>query len=325
MTQNKPPKDWSKTFDSMLKDGTKLAQHWIPKGAAAAEKQARQVAQDVQQYRQRKRQQRVIKPRKARLLWWLPLPLIPATIFALIGGHFTELLANSAAYALFVVGAILTNNGFKQAVKQRQQHFQTGIRWPLKTFGALTVSAATTLTAWIGANHGLPIALTFGAGSFVAFVLLYGLEQNEQKNQQNPLMGNDQRVIKALQKAEQKILDIEAAAMKINQRELNQRLARINTLGRDILTEIARDPRDLQRARKFLNTYLDGTQRVVTGFAEAHKDNKSHPLEDNFRRVLISIEDVFEKQYQRLLENDLQDLDIQMEVLETQLKYEGLN
>ena len=316
--------NWTQALDSMLKDGVKLAQHWVPKGTAAAEKQARQTAKDLQNYRQRKQQQAALKPRKARLLWWLPLPLIPATILALIGGHFVELIANATSYSLFVIGAILTHRGFKQEVETQQQ-FLSSRQWPLKTLGAVTIAVATMITAWIGAGHGLPIALGFGGGAFAAFYILYGLEP--QKKTSSPLKRGEKnvRLVKALQQAEQKILNIELATKSITQPELNQRLFRISSIARDILVEIARDPRDLQRARKFLNTYLDGAQRVVTGFADAHKKDQSHPLEANFRRILASIEDVFSKQYQRLLENDLQDLDIQMEVLETQLKHEGLN
>lgn len=322
---NQSQKSWSKVLDSMLQDGAKLAERWIPKGAAAVEKRTRQAAQEIQHYRQQKLQQATLKPRKARLLWWLPLPLIPATILALTGGHFTALIANASAYALFVAGAILTHRGFIQEVDQQQQQFQLTRRWPLMTLGGLTVAVATTLTAWAGAGHGLPIALAFGAGAFAAFIMLYGLDPRRQTLGQQYQAGSNQRVTQALQQAEQKILSIEQAGLRIRQPEMNQRLTRISALAREILAEIARDPRDLQRARKFLNTYLDGAQRVVTGFAEAHGNNRNHPLEANFRRILVSIEDVFGQQYQRLLENDLQDLDIQMEVLETQLKHEGLN
>ncbi len=122
---NQPQKNWSQVLDAMLQDGTKLAGKWLPKGAAAIEKQARKTARNVQQYRQQKQQQASLKPRKARLLWWLPLPLIPATIFALTGGHFTELIANASAYALFIVAAMLTHRGFKQEIEQQQQQFQS--------------------------------------------------------------------------------------------------------------------------------------------------------------------------------------------------------
>jgi len=122
--------------------------------------------------------------------------------------------------------------------------------------------------------------------------------------------GNHQRVTEALQQAELKILSIEQAGSRIAQPELNQCLARIIALARKILAEIARDPRDLRRARKFLSTYLDGAQRVVSGYAEAHAKGQAHLLEANFRRILITIEETLEQQYQLLLENDLRDLDI---------------
>lgn len=315
----------SKVLDSMLQDGTKLAARWLPKGAAALKKQAQKTTKEVSNYRQRRQQQAVVKPRKARLLWLLPLPLIPATVLALINGQLFELFANAAAYALFVSGAILTRRGFLQAVEQQKPQFKITTRIPYKTLGGLTIAFATTLTAWAGAGYPLPVALTFGAGAFAAFVLLYGLDPRQQQVVIKSHDGNNQRVIEALQLAEQKIFAIEQASSNINQSEMNQRLTRIISLARDILAEIARDPDDLRRARKFLNTYLDGAQRVVTGYAQAHSDGRSHPLEANFRRILVSIEEVFGQQYQRLLENDLRDLDVQMEVLETQLKHEGLN
>ncbi len=84
------------------------------------------------------------------------------------------------------------------------------------------------------------------------------------------------------------------------------------------------DPRDLRRARKFLNVYLDGVQRVVEGYARTHQRAASPDLDANFRRVLTSIEEVFQEQRQKLLESDIMDLDVQIEVLTSQLKREGL-
>ncbi len=312
-------------LESLLRGGMDLAARWLPKGAAELEKRTRQTEKLVEDFRQRRRQAAALVPRKARLLWLLPLPLIPATVIALSSGQLSAFLANAGAYSLFLVGAMLARRGFQQEVLQQRLRFQAAGRWPFKTLGAVTVALATALTAWAGAGHAQPTALAFGAGAFVAFVLLYGLDPRRQAAVAQSRDANVQGVSAALQQAEQKILTIEQACGRIDPPELRQRLVRISALARDILTQIARDPRDLRRARKFLNTYLDGAQRVVSGFAEAHANGRAQLLEENFRRVLVTIEEVFEQQYQRLLENDLRDLDVQMEVLETQLKREGLN
>ena len=97
-----------------------------------------------------------------------------------------------------------------------------------------------------------------------------------------------------------------------------------DTLAGDILKLLEEDPRDLRRARKFLNVYLDGAQKVTEGYAKTHARVAAPDLDDNFRRVLVTIEEVFQEQQQKLLETDITDLDVQIEVLATQLKREGV-
>ncbi|HAO32370.1 MAG TPA: hypothetical protein DCQ84_05350, partial [Candidatus Competibacteraceae bacterium] len=101
-------------------------------------------------------------------------------------------------------------------------------------------------------------------------------------------------------------------------------LRRIVGQARQILTMLEEDPRDLRRARKFLNVYLDGAKQVTEGYAKTHGRLNTPELENNFRQVLATIEEVFGEQRQKLLEADLTDLDVQIEVLTTQLKREGV-
>ena len=321
----RPQQAWPDALESLAREGMNLAARWLPKGANALEKRAQQASQDILDYRRRRQEAAARTPRKARLLWLLPLPLIPATLIALAGGQFMTFLANACAYGLFVGGALLTRHGFRQEVDRQTQRFQTKAGLPFKTLGGISVTAATVLTAWGGVGHSVPTALAFGIGAFAAFALLYGLDPRQSSNVIESDDRNTERISAALQQAEQTILSIDQARRRINQAELSQRLERITVLAHEILEEIARDPKDFRRARKFLNTYLDGAQRVIAGYAKAHVNGHSDKLEDNFRRVLITIEEVFEQQHQRLLQNDLNDLDIQMEVLETQLRREGLD
>jgi hypothetical protein len=160
----------------MASEGGKLFAQWFPKGVTKLEKLARQQGKTLQNYRQQRQQAAALAPRKSRLLWLLPLPLIPAMLIALAGGQFAAFVGNACSYGLFLAGAMLTRYGFRQAVNQQQQRFQKSIRWPFKTLGGLTVALATALTAWAGAGHTLPIAIGFGAGAFAAFVLLYGVD-----------------------------------------------------------------------------------------------------------------------------------------------------
>jgi hypothetical protein len=63
---------------------------------------------------------------------------------------------------------------------------------------------------------------------------------------------------------------------------------------------------------------------VTEGYVRTHQQAQSQQLEANFRNVLTTIEDVFKEQQQKLLDNDVLDLDIKIEVLSEQLKREGV-
>jgi hypothetical protein len=47
-------------------------------------------------------------------------------------------------------------------------------------------------------------------------------------------------------------------------------------------------------------------------------------LEQNFKTALDTIESAFQEQRQKLLEEDMFDLDVKIEVLTTQLKHDGI-
>ena len=88
---------------------------------------------------------------------------------------------------------------------------------------------------------------------------------------------------------------------------------------------IEEDPRDLRRARKFLNVYLDSAKTVTENYAATSAKAHSPEMEAKFRAVLDDLKKTCEEQYAKLLENDTLDLDAQIEVLKVRLTKEGLS
>ena len=133
-----------------------------------------------------------------------------------------------------------------------------------------------------------------------------------------------EQVIEALTEAEAKLREIEQLAGSLNNRELTARLLRIVAQGRAVLAQIEKDPSDLRRARRFLVTYLDGTRDVVRKYQAQQSDLADTELAENFRHVLDTIERVFAEQEDVLKRNETMDLEVQIEVLRTQLEREGV-
>ena len=262
--------------------------------------------------------------RSGLLLFLLPLPILFAVLFSLFRGNLPNLMLYAASYALFLAGALLNRRGLHNEAEYQQRKIARMPRFPLKTLGAATVTLATALTAF-ASGYGVLISTYFGACAFMGCRFVYGPDPRGDKGVVDSHgLDDTDRIVDALDTAQRDIAAIEQANRNILNPELSNRLRRIVAEGRQILLLIEENPRDLRRARKFLNVYLEGARRVAEGYARTHRHSPSAELEENFRRVLSTIEDVFREQHQKLLEHDVMDLDVQIEVLATQLKREGV-
>jgi 5-bromo-4-chloroindolyl phosphate hydrolysis protein len=261
---------------------------------------------------------------KGTLLYLLPIPLFVGALLGLGAGRLDVVLADGGIFALFMAAADLTRRGLKAEQTQQILRFTRLQRVPLKTIGGLLTGLATGLAAFLSLHHGVGLSLAYSAVAMLGFHLVYGFEP---LGRPRAFATHDERARKvaaALAEAEGKLIELDRAAASIANPELKLRLRRIGAQGRSILNQIAERPTDLFRARKFLSVYLDGVKQVTDGYARTHHRADSRDLEQSFRNVLVTVEDVFEEQRQRLLKTDVMDLDIQIEVLKKQLEREGL-
>ena len=258
------------------------------------------------------------------LLYVLPLPLLLGAVIGLGAGHLDAFLGDGSGFALLMAGAWLNRRGIRAARAEQRVRFVRLQRWPLKTLAGALTALGAGVAAYFAAGHGLPISLAFAGVAGLGFHLAYGFEPLARPQ---PFDIGDERarqVAEALGEAEARLLEVERSAAAMTNPELKARVRRISAQGRDILNQIAERPTDLFRARKFLNVYLEGVQQVAEGYARAHRKADSRELEQSFRNVLITVEEVFDEQRQKLIKTDLMDLDVQIEVLKKQLEREGI-
>jgi len=264
---------------------------------------------------------------KGILLYLLPLPVLITAIGSLMRGAVMDTLVTGGVFAALMLGASIARHGFRLQGEYERRKIARAPSTPFKTVAAIIISLAIGVLDWWNSSFAmgsiLPSTLV-GAVTFLGFALYYGLDPRRDKATGISIGVTIDEVLDALDAANVKIDAIEQARRKINNPEFNARLQRITSKAREVLTSIEDDPTRLSRARKFLKVYLDGTQRVTEGYARAHQDNKPVALETNFSRVLDSIEQTFAEQHTKLLEDNHFDLDVQIEVLETQLKREGV-
>lgn len=261
----------------------------------------------------------------AWLLYILPILTIPATITAFGKGNLVGIFVNAGGYGCFLMAAGFLRRGIIAEREYEAKRVTLAPKWPLKMLAAFFVAFATFMVAWQGAQYALGVSLAFGVGSLVGMLLFYGFDPHKEKTVLGAHGYTTEEIRQAIDEAESVISNIEEANKQIHNAEFNKRIDRICNTARSILVELEANPAAIRRTRKFLLVYLEGTRKVTSGFAGSHQQIvKTTDLEQNFRNVLDNIEKVFKEQREKLLEEDLFDLDVQIEVLATQLKSEGV-
>jgi 5-bromo-4-chloroindolyl phosphate hydrolysis protein len=258
-------------------------------------------------------------------LFLLPLPLLAVIAGALIADNMERLTLAAGALACFWTAGVLTWRGLAGEMRYVLGEQIDLDRIPRKFIGAVLTAAGAGVAA-LTAGHSTVGAATFAAIGGVGHLCFYGLDMRVRRLTVTPVDGLDVvSIADQLEQAHLRLRRIDAAANAIAVLEFRSRLARITAAGREILAEIARDPRKATRSRRFLSLFLDSTERVTTEYARTHTGIRSRPLEENFRKLLLEMEHTFSEQQRKLLESDVLSLDVELEVLNARLKQEGVS
>jgi hypothetical protein len=266
--------------------------------------------------------------RKAWTLRLAPCLLVLPLVSSLIAGNVAGVVSLALALLLCYAGMLLVESGLRAEFDYARRAVAKAPRPPRKLFGAVAVGLGVLAGSLGATSAGLPLSLLFAALAGVGSVLAYGMDPAKDKGLAPELARKagftTEQVIEALAEAEAKLRDIEQLAGGLHNRELTARLNRIVAEGRAVLAQIEQDPSDLRRARRFLVTYLDGTRDVVRKYQAQQSDLADTELAENFRHVLDTVERVFLEQQEVLKRNETMDLEVQIEVLRTQLEREGV-
>jgi 5-bromo-4-chloroindolyl phosphate hydrolysis protein len=258
-------------------------------------------------------------------LFLLPLPLLIVIAGALIADNVERLALAAGALACFWTAGVLTWRGLAGEMRYVLGEQIDLDRIPRKFLGALLTAGGAGVAA-LTAGHSAVGAAAFAALGGAGHLCFYGLDMRVRRVTVAPVDGLDiVSIADQLEQAHLRLRRIDAAANAIAVLEFRSRLARITAAGREILAEIARDPRKATRSRRFLSLFLDSTERVTTEYARTHTGIRSRPLEENFRKLLFEMEHTFSEQQRKLLESDVLSLDVELEVLNARLKQEGVS
>lgn len=268
----------------------------------------------------------VSPPERAWTLRLVPITLVFPALLNLAVMNLGGIIGVAVALGCCYAAMRLVEEGRRAEFDFERRTIAKAPSMPRKTLGSAVLGIGLVIAGFATAGLGLGIVL--GAIAGLGSLMAYGVDPRQDKGIDPGIAAKAgvklETVVAAITEAESKLVEIDRTAATIRNRELRDHLHRITTEGRNILSEIERDPGDIRRARRFLVTYLDGTRDVVSKFAAQQQDLADSPLGENFRHVLETIETVFGEQIEVLKKNESLDLEVQIDVLKTQLEREGV-
>lgn len=258
---------------------------------------------------------------RARSLFVLPLPLLFAGLGAVGRGSAVEMLAELGGFAALMLSAWLLNEGMRAEEAYAARSVAKPPAIPRKLFAAVLTALAIVGIGLFSLGHGLFGAVAFGGLAGLAHVASFGLDPMRRKGMDDAA---GDRIARALDEAEQMVREIATAAARIGDGGLERRVERLCDQAREVFRTVEADPRDLSRARRFLNVYLLGLRDATAKFAGLYGRSRDPEARAQYEALLGDLETSFAAQRDSLLIENRSDLDVEIEVLRDRLRHDGL-
>ena len=259
------------------------------------------------------------KRQRGWLFYFFLIPLFFAVIFSLFALNVKALLLNITAFLLMYATFRVARKGFEQEEIYHETVLIKAPKIPLKLIASLMLAVTVFYTSHIAGNYTLFNSLFLTVTAFAGFLLYYGLDPRKDKLKDFGDISSE-LVLDILTETEEKIENIEKAALKIEDRPLYDKIMLATERAHIILDALVDDPEDIRIARIFLVVYLDSVSDVIHSYNAVEEEHIDFETRRRLLELMDEVEARFRKELQRLKANHLFDLDVNIDTLKEQIK-----
>lgn len=256
---------------------------------------------------------------RANILFFAPLPLLFRAFFKHPEGMALSLLA----LGVLLLAAWLTRDGVVAQKEYAARRVARRPAIPRKIFGSALTGIGLFIAGY--SSGGLFDALIFGGLGVVLHGFAFGPDPMHDKGMEGIDEYQTERVARVVDKAEKHLAQMSDAILRANNRQIEDRVARFQSIVRDMVRTVEQDPRDLTAARKYLGVYLRGARDATVKFADFYARTNDAQVLADFEALLNDLEHNFAARTEKLLLDDRSDLDVEIDVLRERLQRDGIH
>ena len=241
---------------------------------------------------------------------------------ALGKGESFYFLSSGVIFALFIVSFMLLRHGESLEIIYNKSKYAKHSKYPYKTMGAIALSVATTYSAYLG-SYSWFSSLMLGVSVLVGWYMYYGFDPRVDKIDGYDNDKSAQRIMTLLVKANDDIEDIKGYSKSMNSTSTARLTKEMAEEFEKIVQHIENEPDDYDKARKYLVSYLGELKDMSETFAKLDAKDKTNSIVLAFEDTLKQSIKKLKAQYDKLLDDDILDLDIKLSVMKKRLKEEA--
>lgn len=256
------------------------------------------------------------------LLYVLPSPLVLKLILSILWFNLTNIAFCGAALFFFYSAAHLTRTSLlrlRETPKHKLAAVQDNRHW-----GAIYVTVGVLILALLLVRRPWLVSFFMSACAFVGYWWVYGLPEKA-KEVTIDYDGMPQATREAIKQAYTDLDEITALGQQLTREQdkpLAQTLDKVIEQSYVIMDLLVETPKDVGRARRFLNVYVNRIKEILQQYIKLTQHGKAEHLRQRLADTLTAVEKAFREKRSQLLDDDLFKLDIQLEVLDEQIKHE---
>ena len=132
---------------------------------------------------------------------------------------------------------------------------------------------------------------------------------------------------KRLEEAREDFESIRQSVEKIQDQGLRENSERLYKTSSNILAYLEKNPDKISGAGRFIDYYQDTASSLLKKYVELQNSGLGTPeainLKENTKKAICMLNKAFEQQFQRMMRNELMDMDVEIQMIENMMKMEG--
>ena len=195
-----------------------------------------------------------------------------------------------------------------------------------RTLAAVFAACAVFLTMFFGLRWELLPSALFGIGIYAGVYLILKPRRRIGGVDVEEIRGGEE-LARLPEEAGKDLRTIKRAAGEIRDPEVKKNAEKLYGTGARILDYLQKNPEKISMARRFFTYYLDTAAGLVDRYAQfeaagLHTEEVEEILARTAKALPV-LDHTFEKQFTRLMEGELMDVEAEIALLETTMEMEG--